>query len=87
MVLTGSPVRVHNAISTGVSFEDSNAVFLGFSMGVSFEDSNLVFLALYDLNNFLKLHIGFLPKSQYSSLSSSLMLVNEAQKDQVGNAN
>lgn len=47
MVSTRSPVRFHNEISTGVSFEDSNTVFL----------------ALYNLNNFLKLHIGFLPKS------------------------
>ena len=59
------------------------------SMGMSFEDSKAVFLALYNLNNFLKLHIGFLLKSQnsYSSLSSSLMLVSEAQEGQVGNAN
>lgn len=58
------------------------------SMGMSFEDSSVIFLALYNLNNFLKLHIVFLRKSQnsYSSLSSMLMLVNEAQKDQMGNA-
>lgn len=58
-------------------------------MGMSFQDSSVISLALSNLNNFLKLHIIFLRKSQnsYSSLSSILMLVPEAQKHQVGDAN
>ena len=71
-VLNFSPVHFSNEIS----------------MGMSFQDSNVTSLALSNLNNFLKLHIIFLQKSQnsYSSLSSILMLVHEAQKSQVGDA-